>query len=1502
MQMFNRFCFGALLLAGLAVPLTSCSNTTGLTSIVISPSGSSAVTVTLVPPGVAQGHAQFTAIGYYGHAGHQETRDITSQVTWTSSLTQVAVICSNGSPSPCTPATDGLATATGFTANGAWTGFSQITASAPGFNGDIVSNSATFTVTACTSCAGGGTDVTSVAVIPNTQTVTSLGVPVQYEALGTTSSGASVALTNLSGVQWNSSNPSVASIGATTGLATTLGSGTTTITAIFLNADGTAAEGNATLTVQAVVGSAEPLTSMTVAPNAQTALAVGQTSQFLAIATTGTGTSVNLTDQGATIDNYQIKAALWSSSDSSVVSIDQNTGIAKSVGPGAAVITAIATNPDGSVVTGTSQYTVSLSTSSSAEPLTALTVAPASEMVQVGNTVANFLAIGTTGSSTTVNLTDPATYSVPTGTIQWAQWLSSNPAVATIDPNTGVINAKSAGVTAITAIATNPDKTIVTGSALLTVNSVAAEPLVSLAILPATQTSLATGPTANVNFIAIGTTASGATVNMNQAYTVPGSSPTVTIPAATWSSSNPAVAKFLTPATPNVATPLAAGTTAITAMVINPDNSVVTASAAYTVTAPSATEPYVSLAIVPATQTLTATGQTAQFIAIGTTSTGATADLSGKAIWGSSNPAVAQATAVGNGQFAAGTTDGVTAITATVPNASVGGAAGDTTSVTASAALTVDLSATPEPLLSMSILPDSQSAAVGQPVQLLAIGTFSSSAPASIGPGQQNMASAKVSAIYTVNWYSSNPSVATICSQGLPAPACTGVPDGLVTGVSAGTTAITAIASGNTDHSQVTATATFTVSGLSASTISALSIFPASQTITMPEVGQPNPTVNLVVIGTNGAGLQSNVTSQISWTSSNPAVVPTTNCSVPGSTPATGCNIISGPNSAVVTAIGPGTTTITASFTNPSVGGVASSVVTQIATLTVTGPAAEPLLSMAILPNAPSVQYPTQTTQLTAIGTFSQAPVTQNLTNTVTWSSSNPSIATVCNAVATTSPAVPVSCATTPGLVTGIAQGTVAITATTTNTDGSFVYATVPFTVQAGSALQMSALTIVPDSLTLSATGQPGSLIALGTSTVSGLQQDVTDSPQLAWSSSNQAIATVSTLGAQTQTCTLNNATPPVQVCTSDLPGVVKGVSVGSTNIAVEWTNPASGSNPATVVTATANITVTSTPAAEPLLAISISPAAVSISDLDGTAQFLAFGTFSTAPTTMDITNGFFHAGFSSPQYPSSACTDAYATADAAVYAADVAATPPLAVDNLPNPQCQFTQVTWVSLPDPFDFPINSAGAAGGKGGLITAYNAGTDEDVYAVAANPDGTLVYGSTGPSGGNDATFSCPYIAPTYAILSDIDGVIIYDYNTVVNPGSCNSLTVSTSLFSTLTVFNASETSTGLNQSNWLITAPDTTNTTQNIIHCGPGSLTGGSVCEATYPTGTTVTVTAPAQAGVTFDGWSQNCTPTAPISAAGPNSCTVVVGGTCTYNIITATNECPASNVSVGAIFN
>jgi hypothetical protein len=127
-------------------------------------------------------------------------------------------------------------------------------------------------------------------------------------------------------------------------------------------------------------------------------------------------------------------------------------------------------------------------------------------------------------------------------------------------------------------------------------------------------------------------------------------------------------------------------------------------------------------------------------------------------------------------------------------------------------------------------------------------------------------------------------------------------------------------------------------------------------------------------------------------------------------------------------------------------------------------------------------------------------------------------------------------------------------------------------------------------------------------------------------------------------------------------------------------------------------------------------------------------------------------------------------------------------------------------------------------------------------------------------------------------------------MTDAGSCNEFTIASELLVTLTVYNA-----GLNTTGWLVTASSATGT-PNVIHCGPGSTSGGSVCMATYPVGTTVTLTAPAETGVHFGGWSWNCESQGTVTAAGPNSCTVYLGAD-----DPVTGE-PSSNVSVGAIFN
>jgi len=189
-------------------------------------------------------------------------------------------------------------------------------------------------------------------------------------------------------------------------------------------------------------------------------------------------------------------------------------------------------------------------------------------------------------------------------------------------------------------------------------------------------------------------------------------------------------------------------------------------------------------------------------------------------------------------------------------------------------------------------------------------------------------------------------------------------------------------------------------------------------------------------------------------------------------------------------------------------------------------------------------------------------------------------------------------------------------------------------------------------------------------------------------------------------------------------------------------------------------------------------------------------------------------------------------------------------------------QVTWLTS-QPNKFPISNnvasgmAGAGTQNGGVVTAYEASVGNVGATITAElPD------SNGSLAIATASVGCPYKAPT-----------------ATDPGTCNNPVFQ--LLSTLTVYNE-----GLNTTGWELTAPSATGT-PSVIHCGPGFGSTSSVCTATYPLGTNVTITAPAINGVKFGGWSSNCTNTGTVTQTGPNTCTINLS---------------ASDATVGAIFN
>lgn len=200
-----------------------CSTTQQLETIAVSPA-----TATVANAGDT---AQFQATGtnVNGKKGTESMQNLTNQVTWTSSTPSVATINSSG-----------LATAVAA-------GTTTITAT--GGNGGIT-GTATLTVTSSSSSGGAGT-LTSIAVIPSSQTVNVQGETAQYIAIGTfTGTPPTQDLTDL--VTWSSSDVRVATIDAA-GLATGIGdcgpAQQTTITALSPPSFGVAVTATATFNI-----------------------------------------------------------------------------------------------------------------------------------------------------------------------------------------------------------------------------------------------------------------------------------------------------------------------------------------------------------------------------------------------------------------------------------------------------------------------------------------------------------------------------------------------------------------------------------------------------------------------------------------------------------------------------------------------------------------------------------------------------------------------------------------------------------------------------------------------------------------------------------------------------------------------------------------------------------------------------------------------------------------------------------------------------------------------------------------------------------------------------------------------------------------------------------------------------------------------------------------------------------------------------------------------------
>jgi uncharacterized protein YjdB len=279
----------------------------------------------------------------------------------------------------------------------------------------------------------------------------------------------------------------------------------------------------------------------------------------------------------------------------------------------------------------------------------------------------------------------------------------------------------------------------------------------------------------------------------------------------------------------------------------------------------------------------------------------------------------------------------------------------------------------------------------------------------------------------SVTWASSNTTVATIDSAGL------------ATGVGEGITDITA----TSDLVSDTAALTVTLA------LNSIAVTPAIATIPKGLTQQYTAT------GTYSDASTADITSSVTWASSATAVATIDSVGL-------------------ATGVGDGSTNITAAL---------DSVVSNTATLTVTAPI---LQLITVTPETATIEVDANQ-QYTATGTYSDAS-TANITSSVTWASSNTTVATI-------DPAA--------GLATGVGKGITDITATSDS-----ISDTAALTV----TLALNSIAVTPAIATI-LKGLTQQYTAMGTysdASTANITSSVT------WASSATAVATIDSAGLAT--------------------------------------------------------------------------------------------------------------------------------------------------------------------------------------------------------------------------------------------------------------------------------------------------------------------------------------------------------------------------------------------------
>ena len=767
------------------------------------------------------------------------------------------------------------------------------------------------------------------------------------------------------------------------------------------------------------------LTKLSVAPGGA-AIATGTTEQLTA---TGMYTDGSMKNVTANVE--------WTSLDPSVATVDNmaHKGLASGLQSGTATLRASLAG-----VTGSTQLVV---TSAS---LLSIAITPATPQLALG-TMRALTATGRFSDNSMQDLTNNA------------QWTSMNALVATVTSR-GMITGMAQGSTTVTATflgVTGTDPVIVTPKVLQ-----------SISVTPADST-VAKGT--KQQFVATGIYSDNSLQDITS--------------SVSWSSSSTAVATVSnSPGSKGLADAIAPTMTSIIASLDG-----LTGSTHFGVT--NAT--LVSIAVSPMTSTM-AKGFTRPFVAIGTYSDASTQELTTQVTWASSNTAAATiSNSPGSQGVASGVNAGSTSISATltpvsgatnlvVTAATLNSIAVTPTNPTIAKGTTAEFNATgiysdtTTQDLSTQVTwasGDDTVATISNAVDRKGIATAVNTGQTLIsatfggitGTTNLSVSSARLNAITVVpthptiakgttrqftatgtysdsttqdltsqvTWSSSNTSVATI-SNAIDS-------GGLATAQGTGTTTIGA------GLASVSGSTTLTVT---AATLSSIAVNPTNPTIAKGTTRQFSAT------GTYSDNSTQDLTTIVAWSSDTPAVATISN--------------VSG-SEGLASGVGAGSAAIAASFSG----------ITGSTRLTVT---AATLSSIAVTPTNPSISQGI-TKQFAAVGTYSDTS-TQDLTNQVTWSSANMSVATVSNSVGS------------QGLATAVGVGTSTITATLSSVHGSTTLTVTTATLQS--------IAVTPANPTI-ASGTERQFVATGAYS-DGSMQDITT--QVTWSTSDSSVAAIS--------------------------------------------------------------------------------------------------------------------------------------------------------------------------------------------------------------------------------------------------------------------------------------------------------------------------------------------------------------------------------------------------------